>query len=146
MNNPLTAPLRHAGSAALGVALLGASAVAGIVWVSIAAQQWLEPRTGAALAALLVGLIFIAPLLLYLLVNAIVRMGNETRVDMRPNPAQTDEAIGLVLHRVQDFVRDRPVVAVVATVILGMLMTRFPGAAGFIIHTLRQPSTPDTHV
>lgn len=129
-------PLRQIGVTAISSALLLASTVIGLTWLSIALARWFDPAGHSALAALYTALVFFAPIVLYALVTLIARASAAQSPPRLFEDTQTQDALGLLSTRAQSLFKDRPAIAVALLVVAGLVVSRYPSAVTMLAQAL----------
>ena len=135
----MSASLRRAGVAISSLALLIVSAGLALFWLAAALHAWLSTMMDPALGALIVGLVFLLPLLGLLLVHLIaIRVETKHEATLEAKPVGHDQAPGEVMKSVVDGVqglfKQRPLLALVLSLGAGAVIARYPGAARALAH------------
>ncbi|WP_395645219.1 hypothetical protein [Terricaulis sp.] len=127
--------MRRAGVLAIALALVLISAGVGIVWLALAAHDWLARMMGPAPAALWVGAVLILPFLVLVLVHMISAAAERrAHVQAAEHLARLDrdrprQLAGHAIEQIQHIFRERPMLALVITLAAGAVIARYPAAA-----------------
>jgi hypothetical protein len=128
--------LRQAGAAAIAYALLVVSAGLGLAWLGVALDRWLIVAT-PGWSALVITFLFLVPPVCAAVAYWLSRR-RKARL-AREQAVQSHAAQRLLSNRAQGLLRNRPLAALGATVLGGLFLAKFPGAAAVLSRFL-QPS------
>ena len=147
MLGEVTARLRGARSAIVGWGLCLAAAALGLVWLSIAAVQylaaWVDPRGAAAL----IGALCLLPLAV-----AALRANGQKPEAPAPQPLQAGlygadptSQYAFIAKAAEKLVDRSPLTALAVAALAGLLAARVPAALGLLLQILqqRQPDPAD---
>jgi hypothetical protein len=115
----------------MGLALILATAVVGLVWLSMAfaraVELYIDPDWGAWSAPTIVAAIFLAPLCLFFLVRLFRRPSKDESHSAVPLTAQPDN-ISEITRMAEAVAEKSPLTALAIAVLAGFLAARFPSA------------------
>lgn len=138
----LSAQVREARAAIIGIALMVACAAIGFVWLSIGAAQALAAALPAPWPAVIIGLGFLAPIAISA-VAARLRQARRDEAAAAPAEPQgfvglnTQDQMGFITRAVGDIVDRAPLAALAIAALAGMLAVRFPLALPLLIQVLQ---------
>jgi hypothetical protein len=129
----------------MSFALILATAVAGLVWLSIALARALEAVIGPITAAAATGLLFLIPALAFWGLAAIRRRidsEREEETQSYPLLQAGPDVLSQLTRLTQDMTATAPIAAVAIALLGGLLAARFPAALPLLIQALatRNPS------
>jgi len=110
-------------STIIGVVLLLASIIIGIIWIGIGLSHWLTDCFGAVWGPIVLGLIFFVPVVVFALVKA---FGRTPPAPVNSNYEHADVAAMTISKMFEGLSGHSPVVSVTAAVVVGFLASRFP--------------------
>lgn len=145
MLGEVTARLRDARSAIVGWGLCLAAAALGLVWLSIAAVQflaaWLDPRAAAAL----IGVICLLPVTIAALRANVHKTERPAPQPVQPGLYGADPALHYagIAKAAEKLVDRSPLTALAVAALAGLLAARFPAALGLLLQILQQ-TQPDS--
>lgn len=111
-------------SAIIGMVLLLASIIMGIVWIGIGLNHWLTDCLGVVWGPIVLGLIFFLPVVIFALVKAFGRSNIPTPV--APNNEYTDAAAVSISKMFEGLSGHSPFLSVTVAVVVGFVASRFP--------------------
>jgi hypothetical protein len=112
-------------SALIGLALLLATAIIGLIWVSIGLYSLAVKLLGDLWGPLALGAIFLLPILIYFGVKALPH-NRERRRQSLTDEAFAKSTVGSISNLIDSLSATSPVLATVAAIVAGFMATRFP--------------------
>jgi hypothetical protein len=123
--------LRELRSSLMGIGLVLAMAIIGLVWVSVGLNAWLSSALGAVWGPIVAGLIFFIPIIVF----ALVRTFGGGQPIQRAAPYGDDPAIAMT-KLAESMPGSSPFWVAVIAIVGGVLSARFPGILGLILQLL----------
>ena len=117
--------LENLKSSIIGLVLLLASAIIGLIWVSIGLYSLAVKLLGDLWGPLALGGIFLLPIVVYLIVKALPH-NKEKRRQSLIDEAFSKSTVGSISNLIDNLSGVSPVLATVAAIVAGFMATRFP--------------------
>ncbi len=138
--------VRDAQIAGVGLVLTLASAIVGIVWMSIALAQALSSAIGStAAAALLTGAAFLLPAIMFLVWRGLETRRRQREQDLAHTMLGAQPDLLAALTRIaQDMAERAPLAAVAIATLGGLLAARFPAALPLLVQALTRDDAQPT--
>ncbi len=112
-------------SSLIGLVLLLASAIIGLIWVSIGIYSLAVKLLGVLWGPLALGGLFLLPIIIYLIVKAMPH-NKEKRRQSLIDEAFSKSTVGSISNLIDSLSSTSPVLATVAAIVAGFMATRFP--------------------
>jgi hypothetical protein len=110
----------------IGLVLLLASSIIGLIWLTIGLYSWLVSLVGSLWGPMLLGALCLLPLLIFILARLITKPG-------RAQALFSQEPTHLHITTIVDSLKSRsPALAAAAAIAAGVLATRFPNLLGVL--------------
>jgi hypothetical protein len=117
--------LENLKSSIIGLVLLLASAIIGLIWVSIGIYSLAVKLLGDLWGPLALGGIFLLPIVIYLIIKALPH-NKEKRRQSLIDEAFSRSTVGSISNLIDNLSGVSPVLATVAAIVAGFMATRFP--------------------
>ncbi|CAM3242265.1 hypothetical protein [Asticcacaulis taihuensis] len=112
-------------SSIIGLVLLLASAIIGLIWVSIGLYSLAVKLLGDLWGPLALGGIFLLPIVIYLIIKALPH-NREKRRQSLIDEAFSKSTVGSISNLIDSLSATSPILATVAAIVAGFMATRFP--------------------
>ena len=109
----------------IGLTLILACAILGIIWISIGLYQLVARTIGPMWGPIVLGGLFLLPILIYF-INRALPANKEKRRKSAMEEAFANSTIGSMSRMIDSLSATSPLLAAVAAVISGFMATRFP--------------------
>jgi len=130
-------------TAGMGLVLILASAVIGVVWLSVAIAgmlaAWLNPPLAALATA---GLFFLPPIIFSIALALRGRRARQAQEQSQQALAASPDLLVELTRIAQDMAARAPLAAVAVALLGGLLAARFPAALPLLVQALAQRETP----
>ncbi|MBI1250287.1 MAG: hypothetical protein GC189_02300 [Alphaproteobacteria bacterium] len=134
----IAAQLREARSAIVGWSLAVATAIVGVVWLSVAAARALEPHLPPGAAATVVGLALLAPLLCALVAAQFGNKRHDPPALQGLAGGAQEPQLAAISRAAERLVEKSPLTALAIAALAGLLAVRFPAALTLLIQILQR--------
>ena len=112
-------------SSLIGLVLMLASAIIGLIWVSIGLYSLAVKLLGELWGPLALGGLFLLPIIIYLIIKAMPH-NKEKRRQSLIDEAFSKSTVGSISNLIDNLSGVSPVLATVAAIVAGFMATRFP--------------------
>ena len=117
--------LENLKSSLIGLILLLASAIIGLIWVSIGLYSLAVKLLGDLWGPLALGGIFLLPIIIYLVIKSLPHNKEKKRQSLI-DEAFSRSTVGSISNLIDNLSGVSPVLATVAAIVAGFMATRFP--------------------
>lgn len=136
MSGDLSSQIRGAQLAGASYVLALAGAVMGLVWLSIWGVGFLSATIGETYAALIVALIYLAPLLIFFILKSV------RQIDARAHEQdESHEALAQISLAARNLAEKSPLTALAVAALAGVLAVRFPAALTLLLQVVESNRT-----
>jgi len=112
-------------SALIGLVLMLAAAIIGLIWISIAIYGLAVKLLGDLWGPLALGFAFLLPIIVYLIIKALPHNQQKKRQSLI-DEAFAKSTVGSISNLIDNLSGVSPVLATVAAIVAGFMATRFP--------------------